>query len=213
MIRIANETTAVTKTTAGCRWEHWTDEDLLLEYRCTGIREAFEKLVCRYEKELYNFLYHQLGNAANAEDVFQKTFLTVLEECGKFDSSRKFRPWLYRIAANKAADFHRKNKRYTVVSIDAQRGDDADDIYSLADMITDNEPGPFEESSDRETANMVREAVEALPETMRQAVYMIYFQGMSNQEAAEIAGVHCSTLTLRVQKAVSKLNFLLRNVG
>ena len=210
MIRIANETTAL--TTAGCQWNNWTDEELLLEYRCTGIREAFEELVCRYERELYNYLYHCLGNVANAEDIFQKTFLTVLEECGKFDASRKFRPWLYRIAANKAADCHREKKRFSTVSIDAQQRNEADPCC-IAEIIAGNEPEPFEEPMDREIAGKVREAVAALPEPMRQAVYMVYFQGMSNQEAADIIGIHSSTLSLRMKSAVMKLNFLLKNVG
>jgi len=209
MFRIANETTTLT---TGCQWTDWTDEELLLEYRCTGIRAAFETLVHRYERELYSYLYRYLGHAANAEDVFQKTFLTVLKECGKFDVSRKFRPWLYKIATNKAIDYQREAKRFAVVSIDAPQGNESD-TFTVADLVEGNEPEPFEEPMDREIACKVREAVEALPEQMRQAVYMVYFQGMTCREAADAVGVHFVTLSQRVGRAISKLNFMLKNVG
>jgi len=213
MIRIANETVnETTALTTGCRWTDWTDEELLLEYRCTGIREAFETLVHRYERELYTYLYRYLGHAANAEDVFQKTFLTVLKECNKFDASREFRPWLYKIATNEAIDCHRKAKRFSVVSIDAPLGSESD-AYTLADEVAGHEPEPFESPMDREIAGKVREAVAALPEQMRQAVYMVYFQGMTYREAADAVGVHFVTLSTRLGHAINKLNFMLKNVG
>jgi len=206
MIRTANETTTLT---SGCQWGEWTDEDLLLEYRCTGVREAFEELVHRYERELYKYLYHCLGNADNAEDAFQKTFLAVLKECDKFDASREFRPWLYRIAANKAKDHHRQKK---MLSIDVSfRGND--DVYAIADGIAGSEPAPFEDPIERETIGKLREAVAALPEQMRQAVYMVYFQGLTYREVAEIVGVNIATVSQRIGRAVTKLNFMLKSVG
>ena len=208
MLRIANETTTLT---TGCQWEEWTDEELLLEYRCTGIREAFEELVYRYERELYNFLYHCLGNADVAEDVFQKTFLAVMRKCDKFDANREFRPWLYRIAANKANDYHREKKRYSSVSIDAPYG--SDDAYTIADCIEGNEPAPFEDPIERETIGKVHEAVAELPEQMRQAVYMVYFQGLTQREVAETIGVNICTVSKRLKNAVAKLNFMLKSVG
>jgi len=209
MFRTANETTA---PVAGCSWTDWTDEELLLEYRCTGIREAFEELVHRYERELYNYLYRYLGNSANADDVFQKTFLAVLSNCDRFNAGREFRPWLYRIATNTAVDWLREAKQFSVISIDAPMGSDSDD-YSLASTIVGNEPEPFEDPMDREIAGKVRDAVDQLPEQMRQAVYMVYFQGLTYREAADAVGIHFVTLSDRVNHAVKKLNFLLKNVG
>jgi len=205
MFRIANETTTLTE----CQWKNWTDEDLLLEYRCTGIRETFDELVHRYERELYNYLYRHLGNSANAEDVFQKTFLTVLKSCDKFDASRKFRPWLYKIATNEAINCQRKSKHFRVIS---QIEDDSD-AYGIAEKIVGTEPEPFEAEMDREIAGKVREAVEKLPKQLKQAVFMVYFQGLTYREAAEEVGIHFTVLSQRVHDAVRKLNFMLKNVG
>lgn len=207
MFRTTNETTL----TVGCQWSNWTDEELLLEYRCTGIREAFDELVHRYDRELYSYLYRHLGNSANADDVLQKTFLTVLEECDKFDVARKFRPWLYTIATNEASDHLRKLRRFSAISIDAPL--DSDNSRTLADKVAGNNPEPFEDIMDREIADKVRDAVDALPEQMKQAVYMVYFQGLSYREAAKTIGIHYVTMTERMKRAVGKLNFLLKNVG
>jgi len=209
MFRIANETTALT---TGCQWADWTDEELLLEYRRTGIREAFETLVHRYERELYSYLYRYLRHAANAEDAFQKTFLAVLKKCDKFDASREFRPWLYKIATNKAIDCLREAKRFSVMSIDVPLGSEPN-AGTVADVVEGNEPEPCEEPMDREIACKVREAVASLPEQMRQAVYMVYFQGMTYREAAEVVGIHFVTLSIRLKDAIRKLNFMLKNVG
>jgi len=205
MLRIADETTTLT----GCQWTTWTDEDLLLEYRSTGIREAFEELVHRYERDLYHYLYRHLGNTANAEDVLQKTFLAVLKGCDKFDASRKFRPWLYTIATNEAINIQRKAKHFRVIS----QVEEDSDAYSIVDNVIGNEPEPFAEEMDREIAGKVREAVDKLPKQLKQAVYMVYFQGLTYREAADEVGIHFTTLSERLQHAVRKLNFLLKNVG
>ena len=213
MFRIANETTTRTAEyqQTGCRWENWTDEDLLLEYRCTGIREAFDEIVYRYERELYNYLYRYVRNSADAEDVFQKTFLAVLKGCDTFDSGREFRPWLYTIAANVAINFLRGKKRFCVVC-HSQIGD-ASDAFSVADNVVGNEPEPFGAQMDREIAGKVREAVEQLPKQLKQAVYMVYFQGLTYREAADAVGIHFTTLSERLKHAIGKLNFMLKNVG
>ena len=104
----------------------WTDEKLLLEYRQRGDRPAFEELVRRYEKELYGYLRHYLGDAEMAEDVFQQTFLQVHLKCDQFEPQRKLRPWLYAVATNQAIDFRRRNGRHRMASLDRRVGRDAD---------------------------------------------------------------------------------------
>ena len=70
----------------------WSDEDLMLAYRADGDRRAFETLVHRYERELFNYLRRYLGDAEMAEDVFQQTFLQVHLKCTQFEPGRKVRP-------------------------------------------------------------------------------------------------------------------------
>src|SRR6185437_5461409 len=90
--------------------EEPTDEQLLIEYR-NGDKTRFAILVLRYQRELYLFLVRFLGDRAAAEDVFQETFLQVLQSAAQFDPSRRFRPWLFTIAANRARDLIRSQAR------------------------------------------------------------------------------------------------------
>ena len=187
----------------------WTDEDLLLEYRSTQLRGAFEELVRRYERELFNYLRHYLGNAENAEDAFQTTFMQVHLKCGQFEEGRALRPWLYRIATNQAIDLRRRNRRHGAVSIDESFGTDGSTTVSFAETLTSNEPNPMQHSISNEQAGQVREAVEQLPDILKQVLYLVYFQGMKYQDAAESLGIPFGTIKSRLNAAVKKLNGLL----
>jgi len=79
-----------------------TDEQLLSGYRA-GDKNAFATLVGRYQRELFHFLVRFLGDRAAAEDVFQETFLQVHQSIEQFDPQRRFRPWLFTIAATRRA--------------------------------------------------------------------------------------------------------------
>src|SRR6266700_3099642 len=94
----------------GKRLADKTDEELLSEYR-HGERPSFAALVERYQRELFHFLVRFLGDRAAAEDVFQETFLQVHQSAEQFDLQRRFRPWLFTIAANKARDLMRSQAR------------------------------------------------------------------------------------------------------
>ena len=109
----------------------WTDEKLLLTYRDSGDRPAFEELVHRYEKELYGYLRYYLGNAEMADDVFQQTFLQVHLKCDQFESDRKLRPWLYAVATNQAIDFRRRSRRHRMASLDRRIGGEAENDSGL----------------------------------------------------------------------------------
>ena len=189
-------------------FSQWTDEELILEYRSTQERAVFEELVHRYERELFNYLRHYMGSAESAEDVFQTTFLQIHLKCEQFEEGRKFRPWLYRIATNQAIDLRRKTKRYHVISIDESCDSDGDSAR-FADILSGDEIDPLAGTINDEQAAQVREAVDQLPELLRQVLYMVYFQGMKYRDAAETLGIPFGTIKSRLNAAVKKLNNLL----
>ena len=98
------------------------DEELLATYAETGSREAFEELVRLYEREIYSYLRHFLGDAQLAEDAFQITFLQVHLKCRQFERGRRLRPWLYAIANHQAVDLRRRNRRHKAVSLSTAAG-------------------------------------------------------------------------------------------
>ena len=80
-----------------------TDEKLFDLFR-RGDMGALRKLIERYKDDLLRFLFRLVGDRAAAEDVFQETFLQIYQSSDTFDIERRFRPWLFTIAANKGRD-------------------------------------------------------------------------------------------------------------
>jgi RNA polymerase sigma-70 factor, ECF subfamily len=185
----------------------WSDEKLLFSYRDSGDRRAFEELVGRYERELFGYLKHYLSNAEMAEDVFQQTFLQVHLKCQQFESGRKVRPWLYAVATNQAIDCQRRNRRHRMASLDRQLGPAShDEPGALVKLLDSAEPDPSEQSESAERYVEVRRAIEELPEQTRQAVMLVYFQGLKYREAAEILSIPVGTVKSRLHAAIQKLN-------
>mgnify|MGYP002623655549 FL=1 len=184
-----------------------SDETLLLRYRRSGDRDDFALLVHRYERELYNYLRRYLGDADMAHDVFQATFLQVHLKCDKFESGRRFRPWLYTIATNQAIDAQRRNKRHRMVSLDrAGVGAETDEISVLMELLVSGEPNPLNELDRQERRTAVRDGVDSLPESLKAVVVLVYYQGLKYREAADILDIPVGTVKSRLHTAVQKLH-------
>lgn len=185
--------------------DRMTDEELLLEYRLTANSGLFEKLVKRYERELYNYLRRFLNNQVLAEDAFQATFLQVHLKCHLFDGERKVRPWLYTVATNQAIDIQRRNRRHKLVSLDRPSRLQHDEFGALIDMLSSREDEPTGGLELGERKEWVRQAVAALPEQLRAAVRLVYFRGMKYREAADELDVPVGTVKSRLHSAVKRL--------
>ncbi len=188
-------------------WAEWSDEDLLLEYRSVGDRLAFEELVHRYERELYNYLRHYLGDAQMAEDTFQAAFLQVHLKCEKFEPGRKVRPWLYTVATNQAIDAQRRNRRHRMVSLDRRSGggEGEEDAGALVELIDSEELGPVDRLESEEQRRSVRRAVDGLPDSLRQVLLLVYYQGLKYREAAEVLSIPVGTVKSRLHAAIRRL--------
>ncbi|MFL2871336.1 MAG: RNA polymerase sigma factor [Pirellulaceae bacterium] len=187
--------------------EELTDEQLLHDYRDSGDRELFARLVRRYERELYAYLRRYLGNAEMAEDVFQATFLQVHLKCDKFDTSRRFKPWLYTVATNQAIDAQRRNKRHRMVSLNrTNQNDDSVDVGALIDLMVSKDTGPLDHVSQLERGQWVQNAISQLSDQMRSVVNLVYYEGMKYREAADILEIPVGTVKSRLHAAILKLN-------
>lgn len=185
----------------------WTDEALLAAYRQARDRQAFAELVQRYEHELFSYLRRYLGDAAAAEDAFQATFLQVHLKANLFEDGRPVRPWLYTIAMNQAIDAQRRGRRHRAVSLDRQRNEDAENTgNSLLQVLESREVEPAERMNSDERSRWTQQAVANLPDTLRAAVTLIYYQGLKYREAGDVLGVPEGTIKSRVHAALLKLN-------
>ena len=182
-----------------------TDEQLVELYLNSRNSDDFAKLVKRYERELFTFLRRFVGDAQQAEDVFQATFLSVHLRIDQFEKGRRFRPWLYAIASNKSIDFMRRNKRHQAVSLDAKSArSDSDD--SLAQHLQSSGESPDQLAIHNETGARVREAVQELNEPTQQLIQLAFYQGLKYSDIAEILQIPLGTVKSRVFTAVRKLN-------
>ena len=182
-----------------------TDEEIVNAYLLSRNEQDFERLVRRYERELYTFLRRFLGDVQQAEDVFQATFLSVHLRMDQFEAGRRFRPWLYAIASNKAIDYMRRNRRHQVASLDAKSsyGDSED---SMINHLSGNIAPPDEKAMFNEMGARVRAAVQELNEPTQQLIQLAFYQGMKYSDIAEVLSIPLGTVKSRVFTAIRKLN-------
>ena len=180
-----------------------SDEQLLLKYT-QGDHSAFETLVERYRRELFHFLVRFIGDPALAEDVFQETFLQVHLSAEGFDMTRRLKPWLFTIAANKARDALRSRFRRATAQLDAEVYGNQEDATRFVDLMPANIPQPSEALSNHETANSVRKIVEQMPENLRLVLLLSYFHELPYKEIADILEVPLGTVKSRLHVAVKE---------
>jgi len=182
-----------------------TDEQLVARLQ-GGDDAAFEQLVERYRNDLYRFLVRFTSSRSWAEDVFQDSFFQVYQSAHTFDTTKRFKPWLFKIAANKARDQLRKNKRRKAVSLNltvggstsASGGGEAE----LVDLMEGDWQSPVEQTSGQELGDNVRDMVDAMPDHLREVLMMAYFQQMPYRDVAEALSIPLGTVKSRLHAAV-----------
>lgn len=178
-----------------------SDEQLLAAYR-DGDKAGFATLVGRYQRELYHFLVRFLGNRAAAEDVFQEAFLQVHQSAETFDPQRRFKPWLFTIAANKARDLIRSNARRPANPLQASISGDEEGGEFIDLMQAVGEP-PDEPLARQEMQQKVQTVVASLPEHLREILILSYFQTFPYRQIADILGIPLGTVKSRLHAAVA----------
>jgi len=181
--------------------EDLTDEQLLGRHR-GGDEQAFEVLIERYRLELFHFLARFVGNRTAADDIFQEAFIQVHISAGTFDTSRRFKPWLFTIAANKARDHLRKNKRQKAVSLSSTVDKHQEGGQAFIDLMEADLPLPQDRAQQKETGQIVRDVVSLLPEHLREVLLLAYFNKMAYREIAENLGIPLGTVKSRLHAAV-----------
>lgn len=177
-----------------------SDEQLAEDY-LAGDVGAFREILERHHDDLMRFLRRMMGDAASADDVFQDTFLQVHESLGTFDTSRRLKPWLFTVAANKARDALRKQKRRRTLSLSAEIG--GGDGTQFVDLLEIDVPGPETGLDDEERSRMVQKAIDTLSPKLREVLLLAYFQRLSYQQIADMFDIPLGTVKSRLHAAVA----------
>ncbi len=139
--------------------------------------EAFGQLYERYVNRVYNYIYYRTGNHQDAEDLTARTFFRALKHIGRYkDRGAPFSAYLYRIAHNLVANWHRDTKRRQILPFDE---------LITADVRRDEPPAVAE---DREVQDSLLAAVRCLPPDRQQLLILKFVEQMSNAEIAAVIG-------------------------
>lgn len=172
-----------------------TDDAPLVEQAAGGCPDAFTELFNRYYPMIHAFAYRLSLCPGEAADIAQDTFIQAARSLKTFRREASFKNWLYSIAANKSRDRHRQR---------ARRARLADEYAALAAQSGTGTGGESEQTA------AVREALAGLPLEMREAITLVYHEGLNHAEAARILGCAETTVSWRVFRARQKLKQALK---
>lgn len=182
-----------------------SDEELVAAFRA-GQGHAFRALIKRYQKPLFNYLHRLLGSREDSDDAFQETFLRVYRALPRFETGRRFKPWLYTIASNLVKNIYRSRSVRKKLSLDRDYSVDGESGGSdLASLIAALGPSPVEEAAREERAKILHSAIQDLPLKGKQALVLFYFEGHPYDQIAEILGVPLGTVKSRIHNATAQL--------
>ncbi len=182
-----------------------SDEALMVGFR-DGEARAFELLVQRHRRGLFNFLLRSVQNRSRAEEMLQEVFLRVVRSKDRYEQTAKFTTWVYTIARNLCVDESRRAKFRRTVSLDApRRGSDGDDKRSMIDGIAADQVGTDEAAVAPHLRDRIAKAIDLLPEDQREVFLMRQVSGLSFKEIGDIVGSPENTVKSRMRYALDKL--------
>lgn len=182
--------------------------DLAAVRRClSGESDAFGELVARWQDRIYAAVYRMTGDAEDARDVAQETFLRAWSSLRSFEGGAAFGTWLYSIALNQVrSEMRRRGARKrssgtgATVSLDAPRAGDETGIDPASGAR-----GPEDDAAAGEHVRLLRTAVAALDEDSREVIVLREFQDLSYEEIASAVGVPVGTVRSRLFRAREEL--------
>lgn len=166
-----------------------------------GDLDALSALLARYQNRLYRYLLRIVRQPAEAEDLFQQTWLRVAEKIHSYDQRRNFEAWLFTLARNLAIDHLR---RVRPDSLDEPVGDSTNGETAVARLVS-HEPAAFDRVLARERGSRLADAMEMLPMIQREVLTLRFEEEMKLEEIAEILGTPLSTVKTRLRRALERL--------
>lgn len=159
-----------------------------------GDETTFRVLVLKHKEKVRNLVFLTLGDAEYVDDISQDVFISVYHKLDEFRFESKFTTWLYRITVNKCRDYLRKKRVRSI-------------FVPIKDTDTEYGTGPFSENID--IPNLVRTAIEKLPEKLRIPLVKRDIDGFSYKEIADELGTEVGTVKSRIFRARESLKVML----
>lgn len=178
--------------------EQRTDQELVRLY-IAGEEAGLETLIDRYKSKLFTSIYLLVRDESLAEDIFQDTFIKVINtlRSGRYNEEGKFLPWVIRIAHNLVIDHYRKERRTPVVV--NSDGFDIFDVLHLADESIETR------MIREQTHQDLRRMIQRLPDDQKEVLIMRHYGDMSFKEIAAVTEVSINTALGRMRYALNNL--------
>lgn len=179
----------------------FSEKELVQAY-LKGNELAIEHLITRFKTQVYTYIICKVKNEALAEDIFQDTFIKVINTIkkGKYNDEGKFLPWVMRIAHNLIIDHYRKNSRMSFVT-----GKDDFDIF---DVIKNPDKSAQENMEKDQAVTEVKKLIKYLPADQKEVLMMRLYYDMSFKEISETTNVSINTALGRMRYALINLRKL-----
>jgi RNA polymerase sigma-70 factor, ECF subfamily len=184
----------------------------LLVRRCiAGDAVAWEEIVQRYHRRIYNICYRFAGSGDDAQDLTQEVFIRMYRTLNSYDVGRgAFMTWVTTLTRNLLVDHFRKTKHDRLTdSLDTTASDNPD-AMTLSERIPDEGPAPDSGVQSRETRDAVHQALQKLSPELREAVILRDLQDMDYREIATVLKVPEGTVKSRINRGRAELARLLQ---
>lgn len=176
-----------------------SSDETLVHLVLKGETHLFAKIIERYERPVYNLMYRYCRCEEEAADLSQEVFLRAYAKLSSFNRRKRFFPWLYTLAVNRANDWHRS------ASNNRKKLDEL--CWTVADVKVDSEQeGRILEQE--EVYNLYK-ALDLLPEVTREMIMLRYRQELPVFELAEIFKVSESAVKMRIARGLAKMKIIL----
>ena len=171
--------------------------ETLIQRCLSGDQRAWDEIVRTYWRKVFNVAYKFVGKHDEAEDLTQDIFLKIFKSLDTFDRRANFQTWLISVSRNLCIDHYRsvRKERETI-----DRDVDANELTPAS-----ADPGPVAALEQRDRVTLLRQAMAALPETLRTAVLMRDIQELSYQEIADQLGLPEGTVKSRINRGRTEL--------
>lgn len=185
-----------------------TDEELVADY-LGGEGKAFGELTKRHLPSAYSFALRFVGDAQEAEDIAQETFLKAWKNLNTYrKETSKFKTWLLRITRNTAIDFLRKKKHIAFSEFENESGENI-----LAETVADSSPLPDALLAKAEDSRTVTQALLQLNPRHRELLLLYYTNDLTFGEIGELLGESQNTTKSRHRRALMALRKILERQG
>lgn len=171
------------------------EDAVLLEGLRRGDGTAYEALIQRYEKPVYNLVSRLVDDPADAADAVQEVFLRVFRKVAWFRGESSLKTWIYRIAINEARNQRRWFGRHRQREVGLET-EDASGRHGV--WLEDQQPSPFDIALDHETRALIEDALNEVSPVFRAALVLREIEGLSYEEIAEILEVSLGTVKSRI---------------